>query len=184
AAAAAEAEAAEELRQALAAAGGAQGPPSEAPASRAGSLLEPPALHLSPRQPPRPPRPRPSPSPGRSASRQPPGPPRPRWSPSPGRSASRPRGGRARTPGLSEEVARVASERAARRGAGGPGDLQLSLQELRDPDVWRRRGVEASTREQLLPDREFEEHFGCSKAEFGRWPKWKQDRRKKELGLF
>jgi len=60
----------------------------------------------------------------------------------------------------------------------------LSLEDLRDINVWKEKGVDATTREQYLSDEAFAAVFGMSKADFAKLPKWKQDKVKKEHKLF
>jgi len=63
-------------------------------------------------------------------------------------------------------------------------DLCLSLEELTDKSVWRCKALDASKREQYLPDDAFQVLFGMSKVEFSKMPKWRQDLKKKEHELF
>lgn len=44
--------------------------------------------------------------------------------------------------------------------------------------------VDPASKEQYLSDAEFQQVMGCSKAEFAKQPKWKQQAKKKEKGLF
>lgn len=60
----------------------------------------------------------------------------------------------------------------------------FSLEDLRDPNVWKDQGVDANKREQYLSDAAFAAVFGMSKADFAKLPKWKQDKAKKEHKLF
>jgi len=60
----------------------------------------------------------------------------------------------------------------------------FSLEELRDANVWKDRGMDADRREQYLSDEAFEAVFGCTKAEFEKLPKWKRDQQKKLHKLF
>jgi len=65
----------------------------------------------------------------------------------------------------------------------GDGDT-LTLEELKNADVWRERGVDPSRREDWLSDSDFQTAFGMSKSAFQALPKWKRDGQKRALGLF
>eukprot|EP00747_Dinoflagellata_sp_TGD_P049310 gnl/TRDRNA2_/TRDRNA2_146123_c2_seq1.p1 gnl/TRDRNA2_/TRDRNA2_146123_c2~~gnl/TRDRNA2_/TRDRNA2_146123_c2_seq1.p1 ORF type:complete len:209 (+),score=46.79 gnl/TRDRNA2_/TRDRNA2_146123_c2_seq1:53-628(+) len=60
----------------------------------------------------------------------------------------------------------------------------LSLYELRNPDIWKARGVDPACRETYLSEESFFETFGVSKADFAKMPKWKRDKAKMGQGLF
>jgi hypothetical protein len=60
----------------------------------------------------------------------------------------------------------------------------LSLEDLRNADVWKVKGVDAGSREKYLSDEAFDAVFGMSKSAFEALPKWKRDGKKKEHGLF
>mmetsp|Transcript_96 Transcript_96/g.162 ORF Transcript_96/g.162 Transcript_96/m.162 type:complete len:545 (+) Transcript_96:55-1689(+) len=60
----------------------------------------------------------------------------------------------------------------------------LSLEDLRDANVWKLKGVDPSKREEYLSDDAFKAVFGMSKEEFTKLPKWKRDKLKKEHKLF
>lgn len=60
----------------------------------------------------------------------------------------------------------------------------MTLQELQDPSIWKERGVEATSREQMLSDADFENTFGMTKENFGKLPAWKKGQKKREVGLF
>lgn len=60
----------------------------------------------------------------------------------------------------------------------------MTLEELRDADVWKARGIDASSREQMLSDADFQAAFGVSREDFGKLAGWKRTQKKRELGLF
>lgn len=59
-----------------------------------------------------------------------------------------------------------------------------SLDDLQNPDVWKKAGLDAGTREMYLSDEAFIAVFGLTKDNFKSMPKWKRDQQKKEHGLF
>lgn len=60
----------------------------------------------------------------------------------------------------------------------------MTLEELRDADIWKARGIDASSREQMLSDADFQTAFGVTKEDFGKLAGWKRAQKKRELGLF
>lgn len=60
----------------------------------------------------------------------------------------------------------------------------MTLEELQNPDIWKARGINATSREQMLSDVDFQSAFGVSKEDFGKLPAWKRAQKKRELKLF
>ena len=60
----------------------------------------------------------------------------------------------------------------------------MTLEELQNPDIWKARGIDAASREQMLSDVDFQSAFGVSKEDFGKLPAWKRAQKKRELKLF
>eukprot|EP00929_Paragymnodinium_shiwhaense_P062404 TRINITY_DN3115_c0_g1_i1.p1 TRINITY_DN3115_c0_g1~~TRINITY_DN3115_c0_g1_i1.p1 ORF type:complete len:559 (+),score=147.34 TRINITY_DN3115_c0_g1_i1:64-1740(+) len=81
-------------------------------------------------------------------------------------------------------AAPVAAEAAPVATATPGGDCVLTLEELKNGDVWKARGVDPSRREEYLADDVFADLFKMSKADFAKLPKWKRDQAKKPLGLY
>merc|ERR1712203_441674 len=67
------------------------------------------------------------------------------------------------------------------------GDLQAKLVEVHSYDslIDGRGGcIDSTKKEEYLKDEEFERIFGMTHEEFNAMPKWRRDRKKKEVGLF
>ena len=56
----------------------------------------------------------------------------------------------------------------------------MSLEDI----LANRETLESTRLESYLSDADFEQHFGCSKADFAGLAKWKRDAKKRALKLF
>jgi len=65
-----------------------------------------------------------------------------------------------------------------------PPVIEYALEQLTNPRVWQKLGIEPSARERSLNDTTFLELFGMDKQAFAKLPKWKRDNLKKNVGLF
>jgi len=61
---------------------------------------------------------------------------------------------------------------------------QYTLEQLTDPQTWRRLGLDPKEREKLLPDAVFRDLFGMDRAAFAGLPLWRRESLKKQVGLF
>ncbi|XP_051969503.1 villin-1-like isoform X2 [Xyrauchen texanus] len=66
---------------------------------------------------------------------------------------------------------------------GKPSGMQSSEQPVKTPNMLP-SGVDPGKREDCLNDTEFENLLGCTRADFQRLPKWRQNDLKKKAGLF
>jgi len=64
--------------------------------------------------------------------------------------------------------------------AGSP----MTLDELKNSDACKAKGVDVAKKETYLSDADFSSLFGVTQEEFAKQPKWKRDGRKKEHGLY
>jgi len=88
---------------------------------------------------------------------------------------------------VSTQAAAVApaAEKGTAEMAAAPEEIPiLSLAELKDDKVWKAKGVNPTRREQSLSDAEFKATFNMDKEGFAKTPKWKQDKLKKDAGVF
>lgn len=91
----------------------------------------------------------------------------------------------ATAPAAKGEAATAPASKSEDTKAASPAvDGCLTLEELKNADVWKARGVDAAKREEYLSDSDFMATFGMNKADFAKMPKWKRDGRKRENGLF
>jgi len=78
---------------------------------------------------------------------------------------------------------KVATKPAATTAAMPAGEA-LTLDQLKDEQVCKAKGVDPAVKETYLSDADFQELFKMPKAEFAALPKWRQETAKKKHGLF
>jgi len=83
-------------------------------------------------------------------------------------------------PEKKKEVAPTQTTAVATATPAGP----LTLEDLRDPEICSKHGVDPTAKEAHLADEDFSTVFGMCRDEFLKLPKWKRDKQKKEVGLF
>lgn len=65
-----------------------------------------------------------------------------------------------------------------------PGSRTFTLAQLQEPHAATTLGIDVGQKESYLSDADFVSTLGTTKTAFQSMPKWKQDKLKKDAGLF